>query len=310
MNDVAVSTTIVNDLFYFITAISIILFVAIVGIMLFFIWRYHRKRNPKATPIHGSLKLEIIWTIAPIILVLVMFFVSYEGYEKMMDVPDDAMEVKITGRMWSWLFEYENGLKTDTLYVPANTPVAIHITSQDVNHSFYVPAFRIKADAIKGHVNTLWFEVNKIGQYDVACAEYCGLNHAYMYSKVVAMSDSSFQAWYSSSGKIEVKDLTPAEKILVEGQQLMQEKGCFACHTTDGSKLIGPTFKGMYSKLEKVSRDGEIYEVTVDEAYIERSLFEPNSEILVGYQPLMPPQTGIVSPDEVEKIVSYIKALK
>lgn len=206
MNGVANFTETIDGVFLFIGGISVFLFIAIIAIMFFFLYKYHYKRNPKATPIEGSLKLEIIWTITPIILVLIMFYVSYKGFEEMRDIPDDAIPVKVFGRMWNWTFEYENGMKTDTLYVPVGKPVAVYITSMDVNHSFYIPAFRLKTDAINGHVNTFWFEVNESGQYDVACAEYCGLDHAYMYTKVIAMENAKYEEWYtsnSSQGKVD-----------------------------------------------------------------------------------------------------------
>ena len=201
MNGVANFTETVDSVFLFIGGISVILFVGIIAVMFYFIYKYHHKRHPKATMIAGSLKLEIIWTITPIILVMIMFYVSYKGFEEMRSIPDNAIPVKVLGRMWNWSFEYENGMKTDTLFVPIGKPVAVYITSLDVNHSFYIPAFRLKADAINGRVNTFWFEVNESGRYDVACAEYCGLDHAYMYTKVIAMDESDYNKWYELKSK-------------------------------------------------------------------------------------------------------------
>lgn len=197
MNGAENLTKTFDSVFLFIVGISVILFIGIIAVMFYFIYKYHHKKNPDASQIEGSLKLEIIWTISPILLVLAMFYVSYQGFVKMRDFPEDAISVNVTGRMWKWSFDYPNGLKTDTLYIPVGKPVVLNITSVDVNHSFYIPAFRQKADAINGHINRFWFRADEPGSYDAACAEYCGLDHAYMYTKVVAMNQQEYENWYN-----------------------------------------------------------------------------------------------------------------
>lgn len=187
----------VDSTFLLIVGISVVLLLIVTVTMIYFVIRYSRKRNPKPTDIHGNTTLEIIWTLIPTVLVLLMFFSGYSGFKYMRDVPEDAMPVTVTGKMWKWDFQYENGKLTDTLYVPVNKPIKMLIKSLDVNHSFYLPAFRVKEDAIPGRTNYLWFQPTETGSFDIACAEYCGLSHAYMYSKLVVMPEDEFYKWYT-----------------------------------------------------------------------------------------------------------------
>lgn len=187
----------VDSTFILIVGISVLLLLIVTVIMIYFVIKYNRKRHPKAADIHGNTTLEILWTLIPTVLVLVMFFSGYSGFKYMRNVPEDAMPVTVTGQMWKWTFQYENGKQTDTLFVPNNKPVKMNIKSVDVNHSFYIPALRVKEDAIPGRTNYLWFLPTEIGRFDIACAEYCGLSHAYMYSKLVVMPEDEFYQWYS-----------------------------------------------------------------------------------------------------------------
>ncbi|UCE06138.1 MAG: cytochrome c oxidase subunit II, partial [bacterium] len=189
----------VNNVFYFILAISVALLVFITFLMVFFVIKYHRKRNKKSKDIEGNTWLEITWTVIPTLLVLGMFYYGWIGYKIMKDVPEDAMVVNVTGRMWSWLFEYDNGVQTDTLYVPVDKPIRVNLKSQDVLHSFYIPAFRIKHDVVPGNERGyVWFHPRELGSYDVLCAEYCGQQHAYMTSKVIVLPEDEFKTWLAS----------------------------------------------------------------------------------------------------------------
>ncbi|MCE1165988.1 MAG: cytochrome c oxidase subunit II [Bacteroidetes bacterium] len=199
--------------FIIIVGISFLLLALVSAAMFYFIYKYSRKRNPVATDITGNTSLEILWTAIPLVLVLVMFFFGYTGFKKMRNAPADAMVVKVTGRMWAWSYEYDNGAKSDTLYVPVGKPVKLELNSVDVNHSFYVPAFRVKEDVIPGRKNYMWFEPNEEGKYNVECAEYCGLSHSYMLSLVVALPQERFDSWLAnakpketSSDSTKVKD--------------------------------------------------------------------------------------------------------
>jgi cytochrome c oxidase subunit II len=188
----------VDFAFFFIIAISVFFLVLITGLMIYFVFKYSRKKHPKAENIHGSVPLEILWTVIPTILVLFMFYFGWKGYKEMSNIPEDAMVVNVTAQMWKWNFKYENGKISDTLYVPVNRSVKVILNSLDVNHSFYIPAFRVKKDVIPGRQNTSWFKATEVGSYPIFCAEYCGLNHSYMYNEVVVMPENNFNTWLTS----------------------------------------------------------------------------------------------------------------
>lgn len=193
----------VDTTFFIIAGISFLFLVVVAIFMIYFVIKYNKKRNAVPANITGNTKLEILWTVIPTILVLVMFFSGYAGFRNMRNAPEDSFVVKVIGRMWVWNFEYDNGKKSDTLYVPLSKPIKMEITSVDVNHSFYLPAFRVKEDAIPGRKNYLWFQPVALGSYNIECAEYCGLNHSAMYSKVVVMQDDEFQKWYNTPNPVD-----------------------------------------------------------------------------------------------------------
>jgi len=199
------NTEMVDDIMWYIIGISVILLVGITVTMIYFVFKYHRKKGHKPVDIHGNIWLEVIWIGIPTILVLTMFFYSYSGYKVLRTVPDDAMEINVIARMWQWEFNYENGKKTDTLFVPVNKPILLTMESMDVNHSLFIPAFRIKEDVMAGRTTYLTFTPNEVKDYDIACAEYCGLNHSMMYSKVVVMPNEDFTSWYEVENKKEIE---------------------------------------------------------------------------------------------------------
>jgi cytochrome c oxidase subunit II len=189
----------VDNEFIFIVAISVFFLLLITVAMIYFVIRYRKSKNPVSSNITGNTTLEVLWTVIPLVLVLLIFYYGWAGFKTMRDVPPDAMTIKVTARMWRWSFEYPNKKQTDSvLYVPLNKPIKAEIHSLDVNHSFYIPAYRIKEDAIPGRTNYMWFLPNKLGDYDILCAEYCGLNHSYMRGKVVVMSEHDFYAWLNA----------------------------------------------------------------------------------------------------------------
>ncbi len=198
--------------FFFIVAVSVFFLVVITFSMIFFVIKYSRKRNPKAKNIHGNIPLEITWTVIPTILVLIMFWMGWAGYKQMADAPEDAMNVDVTAQMWKWTFKYSNGVTTDTLYVPLNKPVKVFLSSRDVNHSFFIPAFRVKKDVIPNRHNTAWFQADKEGTYDIFCAEYCGLNHSHMLSKVIVLPQNNFNKWLIEQAKMDSIQSVTTEK--------------------------------------------------------------------------------------------------
>lgn len=188
----------VDFVMFYIVGISVVLLIGITAAMIYFVFKYHRKHGHEPKDIHGSILLETIWIVIPTILVLSMFYFGYKGFREMRNIPDDAMQIEVIARMWEWEFNYDNGAKTDTLYVPIDQPIKLNLKSLDVNHSFYIPAFRVKEDVIAGKENMLGFTPAKEGSFDIACAEYCGLKHSMMYTKVVVMNKDKFNEWYNS----------------------------------------------------------------------------------------------------------------
>lgn len=195
----------VDGAFLFTLIVSIFFLVLITSLMIIFTIKYNRKRNPRAVNVHSNTALEITWTLIPTVLVLLMFWYGWVGYLEMTDIPEDAMPVEVTAMMWKWNFTYEDGKETDTLYVPVNRPIKLILHSTDVNHSFFVPAFRIKKDVFPDTERTAWFEANEVGDYVIACSEYCGLNHSYMYSKVIVMPEEEFDNWMYGMSEEDLK---------------------------------------------------------------------------------------------------------
>jgi cytochrome c oxidase subunit II len=198
----------VDNAFFFIVAISVFLLVVVTVLMIYFVIKYNKKRHPKAVNIHGNIPLEITWTVIPTILVLAMFWFGWVGYKQMSTAPANAYVIDVTAQMWQFKFHYKNGVQTDTLYVPLKVPVKLNLKSLDVNHAFFVPAFRIKKDIYASRTNTVWFEAEKQGSYDIACAEYCGLRHSYMYTRLVAIPTGEFNDWLAN--KAVAKDTVKA----------------------------------------------------------------------------------------------------
>ncbi|MGO9014134.1 MAG: cytochrome c oxidase subunit II [Dissulfurispiraceae bacterium] len=285
--------------FLYITGMSVVLLVLITSFMLYSLIRYNAKRHPHAEQLEGNVATEIILTIIPVILVLVMFYIGWTNFSYLRNAPKDAMPVKVTGMQWSWRFEYKNGKQNDVLNVPVGKPVELILTSADVIHSLYIPAFKIKEDAVPGMKTHLWFKANQLGSYDIYCTEYCGTGHSHMLSKVVVMAQDAFDKWYASAA--------PAGKEN-KGLHLLQDKGCLGCHTTDGTKKIGPTFKGIFGRKETVITDGREHELTVDEAFLRKAVLQPGADLVKGYPNIMPKLP--VTPEELDSIIVALKELK
>jgi cytochrome c oxidase subunit II len=309
----------VNGPILLVSITSLIMLVGITGVMLYFTFKYHRRRSPVGQDIHGHHMLEVVWTVIPTIMAFAFFWYGWEGYKIIKTPPKDAMRIKVTGRMWSWLMEYPNGVQTGELYVPVNVAVRCDLNSQDVIHSFYLPAFKEKQDAVPGIPNLfLWFIAKEVGDYDIFCAEYCGLGHSRMLSKVHVLSQADYDAWLKTEGAkvAELKKATESTSggdnpnLYILGAQVAKSKGCTACHSTDGSKLVGPSYKGLYGSKQEVVTAGAEREITVDDAYIKKSMLEPTADVVKGFQPLMPSQQGLVSDGEIKALIAYIKSLK
>lgn len=295
----------------FVVILGVILFflVFLTGILIYFIFKYNEKRNPKATQIEGNNKLEVAWTVIPILIVMAMFYFGWAGWKPMYDkAPEDAMHIQTTARMWSWNFKYKNGKQTDTLYVPAGKPVNLDLVALDVIHSLYIPAFRLKQDIVPGRDGDMWFIANAPGKYDLFCTEYCGLRHSYMYTSVVVMPEAEFEKWYGDTTTVAP---VVAETPAMAGLQLVKKHGCTACHSTNGTKIVGPSYKGIYGHETEVITNGKERTVTVDDEYIKRSIYDPNADIVKGFNKgLMLSYKDQISEEEIGHIIEYIKSLE
>lgn len=301
----------VDNAFIYIMAISFFFVIGITMVMILFIYRYNQKRNPVARQVKDSIALELTWTIIPIILVLGMFHFGYVGWIPMKRPPSEGVLVTANARMWSFSFTYENGRISDKLYVPVDTAVIVNLNAMDVLHSFYIPAFRIKEDMVPGLANNRsWFEATKTGTYNIFCAEYCGLQHSYMISEVVVMEQEEFWEWYTDTTAID-EPIAEGVDMALLGNQLLQSKGCVACHSLDGTQLVGPSFKGAWGQTIRVTTNGEVREVVFDEEYVQRSIYEPDADIHEGYRPgQMLSYRGEISEQQIEHIVAFLKTLE
>jgi len=318
----ASTTQTVDDVMLYITAISVVLLIGITATMIFFVFKYNRKKGHKPKDIHGNIWLEILWIGIPTILVLTMFYYGYLGFNQIRNIPDDAFNIDVNARMWAWEFNYPNGVKSDTLYIPVDKPIKLSMTSMDVNHSLYIPAFRIKEDVIAGRNNYLSFTADEVGDYVIECAEYCGLKHSMMFSAVIAMKQSEFDKWYNqgqedstNTSAEEIKDTSnvggePTAQLEIPFHKLLQEKGCMNCHTLDGSEKLAPSFKGIAGTKQIVLTDGKEREIVVDDDYLRRSIISPNADIVKGYaMGMMPSQKYNLSEDELDKVIESIKSI-
>ena len=270
--------------------------------MITFVVKYRRSKHPKAEQIKDNTILEITWTLIPLAIALLMFYYGYTAFRPQRDFPKDAMNVTVVSKMWAWSFVYPGDKESDVLVLPLNKAVILNLTSLDVIHSFYIPAFRQKEDCVPGKVNQMWFIPTMAGEFWVLCAEYCGMNHSYMEAKVKVVPESEYKAWINA---------LPKKAAEPEGLTIIKKNACTGCHSIDGTKLVSTSFKGIYGRKSIVLTEGKEHTVTVDAAYINSSIFEPDKDIVKGLpKGVMKSYKGIVRDDEVSKIIEYLKSIK
>jgi cytochrome c oxidase subunit II len=304
----------VDAVFIFTVVLCTAVLIFITATLIYFVIKYNRKRHPKGEDIEGNGWLEFAWTAIPTLLFLVMFFYGWTNFSYMREVPREAMVIEVTGRQWAWSFKYPNGKRTSELLLAIDKPVKLELRSLDVIHGFFIPAFRIKEDVVPGMNNYTWFVPTQLGSFDIECTVICGVSHATMLSKAVVVPVADFEKWYfgdenapmpgrkKASGSPSVISTQPALDIL-------NRKSCTACHSMDGSILLGPSLKGLYGKMEIViDALGKEHEARVDDAFLERAILEPAAENVKGYPPTMP-KTPITE-GEVKQIIEFIKSLK
>ena len=298
----------VDRAFWISTGISLAMLLLVVGLMIYFIFRYHHSRvkSNEIRNIRDHLGLQIIWTVIPSILLFVIFYYGYSAFRAVRTVPQDAFSVEVLGKRWSWTFIYPNGKVTSELYVPVgeNIRLRLHAPVNDVLHSFYIPAFRVKEDVVPGRKTHLWFKATVKGRYDIECAEYCGTGHSRMLSKVEVMEKPAFDSWYASDR------LSPHEKGAPEGEGevLYKTLGCASCHSLDGSIIVGPSFQGLFGKKVRVLTNGKLRDVIADEAYIRDSVRTPAKDVVKGFpEGVMPNLSDEIDKKQMEALIAFIK---
>lgn len=290
----------VDNLYFYLIAISAFFTVGIVLALLFFVLKYREKEKyATGAEIHGSISLETFWSIIPFIISMTIFLGGAVVYFNQYRTPADAMEIYVVGKQWMWKLQHETGQREiNELHIPVGQKVKLTMTTEDVIHDFAIPAFRTKADVVPGRYTSIWFEATKPGKYRIQCMEYCGLNHSGMGGWVYVMEQRDFDNWLSGS----VSGQTPVQA----GKDLFENKlGCASCHQMNDQGR-GPKLAGKYGTEQKLT-NGQT--VKVDEEYIRNSILNPTSQIAEGYQPIMPTFKGQVSEEQLVSLVAYIKSL-
>jgi cytochrome c oxidase subunit 2 len=289
----------VDALYFFLLAIAVFFSVLIAGLIVFYAVRYRRQApNEIGTTIHGGMILEITWTVIPFLITMVIFVWGASVFFAQQRPPDETINVYVVGKQWMWKFQHLDGQREiNELHVPVGRAVKLIMTSEDVIHDVYVPAFRAKGDVIPGRYTSIWFEATKAGRYHLFCAEYCGTRHSGMIGEVIVMEPSDFQVWLSG-GRAE-------GSLAAAGQKLFADLACNTCHQT-GAASRGPVLDGLFGRTVSLQGGGT---VMADEAYIRESILNPAAKIVAGYQPIMPTFQGLVSEEQLLELIEYVKSL-
>jgi cytochrome c oxidase subunit 2 len=289
----------VDALYFYLIIVSVVFTLMIAASILYFAIKY-RRRSESELPrgVEGSLKLEIAWSVIPLVIALSFFFWGASVFFTINRPPPDALEVSVVGKQWMWKVQHADGQREiNELHVPVGRPVRLTMTSEDTIHSFYVPAFRIKRDVLPGRISTMWFQATRTGRFHLFCAEYCGTKHSGMIGWIDVMDPVEFQAWLSGG--------SGSESLASAGSKLFAQHACNTCHRPD-SLARGPNLEGIFGKTVAL-QDGRT--VTADETYIRESIVMPNAKIVAGFQPIMPTFQGLISEEGLLQLVAYVKSL-
>lgn len=290
----------VDHLFYYLSAVAVVFVVLIAGLIINFMVRYRRRADDEhGSVLPSSAALEIVWTAIPFGIALVAFFWGASIYAALNRPPDDALDINVVGKQWMWKLQHLQGRREiNTLHVPVHRPVKLTMTSEDVIHSFYVPAFRIKQDVLPGRYTTTWFEATKVGTFHLFCTEYCGTLHSGMIGKVVVMEQAEFQAWLGGKDGAGVP-------VATAGERLFAVQGCTSCHRADTTGR-GPLLTGVFGSDRALTTGAT---VVADERYLRESILNPRAKIVDSYEPIMPIYEGLLSEEQVLELIAYIKSL-
>ena len=290
----------VDGIYFFMLAVTAFFSLLIATLVVLFAIRYRRRHDSEVgAAIHGSLALELLWTVIPFLITMVMFAWGAKVFFDLYRPPAGAMEIYVVGKQWMWKAQHLDGQREiNELHVPVGRPVKLIMGAEDVLHSFYIPAFRVKADVIPGRYNVLWFTATKPGRYHLFCAEYCGTKHSGMIGWVYAMEPTAFQAWLSGGPSISE---TPA----AAGAKLFQDFACSSCHRDD-ALAQAPQLKGLFGKTVELQGGAT---AVADETYIRESIVLPQAKVVNGFQPIMPTFQGLVSEEQLLQLIAYVRSL-
>src|SRR6266516_3843144 len=290
----------VDSLYVFLCVLTIMLGGLIAVVITYFAVKYRRRsENEIPLAVEGSMRLEIVWTVIPFIISMGIFFWGASLYYAMYRAPNEALDIYVVAKQWMWKFQHLDGQREiNELHIPLGRPVKLIMTSEDVIHDLFVPAFRMKADVIPGRYTTIWFQPTVPGRYHLFCAEYCGTRHSGMIGEVVVMGPTEYQTWLSGGA--------PEGSLASTGAKLFQDLACNTCHRPDAQGR-GPVLEGLFGKSVQLL-SGET--VTVDEAYVRESILTPAAKVAAGFQPIMPAFQGLVSEEQLLGLIEYVKSLQ
>src|SRR5687768_3802478 len=290
----------VDAIYFFMLSVTAFFSLLIATLVVVFAIKYRRRHHSEVgAAIHGSLALELLWTVIPFLITMVMFAWGAKVFFDLYRPPAGAMEIYVVGKQWMWKAQHMDGLREiNELHVPVGRPVKLIMGAEDVLHSFYIPAFRVKADVIPGRYNVLWFTATKPGRYHLFCAEYCGTKHSGMIGWIHAMEPAAFQSWLSGGSR-------PAETPAAAGAKLFQDFACISCHRDD-AETMAPQLRGLFGKTVELQGGAT---AVADETYIRESIVLPQAKIVNGFQPIMPTFQGLVSEEQLLQLIAYVRSL-
>jgi cytochrome c oxidase subunit 2 len=289
----------VDALFYFLLGVAAFFVSLIFFLVVFFAVKYRRRsEDERPKPILGHLGLEIFWTVVPLALTMVMFVWGAMLFFDTYDPPRNAVEINVVAKQWMWKVQHPEGQREiNELHVPVGQPVKLMMTSEDVIHDFFVPAFRVKTDVLPGRYMTVWFQASKVGVFRLFCAEYCGTQHSGMLGRILVLAPREYQNWLGGGPS----GVTRAEA----GAKLFQSLGCVTCHA-ESKTSRGPSLAGLPGKQVRL-QDGKT--IIADETYIRESVINPQAKIVAGFQPIMPTFKGLITEEGISQIISYLKSI-
>jgi cytochrome c oxidase subunit II len=289
----------VDSLYFFLVAVTAFFSLLIAGLVIYFAVKYRRRSEsePPPAPAARATALEIVWSVIPFIISMVIFFWGASVFFTINRPPDNALEVYVVAKQWMWKLQHMEGQREiNELHIPLGRAVRLKMTSEDVIHSFYVPAFRVKQDVLPGRYTSLWFQPTKPGKYHLFCAEYCGTKHSGMVGWVYVMDPPEYQAWLSGGAG--------EGSLASRGDKLFTDLACVNCHRADGSGR-GPSLENLLGKTVELENGTK---VTADDDYLRESILSPQAKIVKGYQPIMPTFQGLVTEDQLLQLIEYIKS--